>query len=47
MLSVLHFDPRSRRLTAVDEVTLGGLGRTEVSVVRRNMDRDEQLAQAR
>ena len=47
MLSVLHFDARSRRLAAVDEITVGGLGRTEVSVVRRTLDRDEQLARAR
>lgn len=34
-LSVLHLDRTSRRLQAVDDVTLGGLGATDVRVVRR------------
>jgi hypothetical protein len=49
-LSVLHLDRDTRRLTAVDEVTLGGLGHTEVSIVRRTVAdaaSAEQLAEAR
>jgi predicted MPP superfamily phosphohydrolase len=42
-LSVLHIDRATRTLQAVDEITLGGLGRTEVSVVRR---RSAELAEA-
>jgi predicted MPP superfamily phosphohydrolase len=34
-LSVLYLDRTSRRLWGADEVTMGGLGRTELSVVRR------------
>ncbi|HEV7205182.1 MAG TPA: metallophosphoesterase [Jatrophihabitans sp.] len=34
-LSVLYVDRTTRRLWGADEVTLGGLGRTDVSVVRR------------
>jgi predicted MPP superfamily phosphohydrolase len=37
-LSVLHLDRGSRRLQAVDEITLGGLGRTEVDIVRRRVE---------
>jgi predicted MPP superfamily phosphohydrolase len=49
-LSVLHLDRDTRRLAAVDEVTLGGLGRTEVSIVRRTVADAEfaaRLAEAR
>jgi predicted phosphodiesterase len=42
-LSVLHLDRASRTLRAVDDVTLGGLGATEVSVLRRTV---AQLAEA-
>jgi predicted MPP superfamily phosphohydrolase len=34
-LSVLHLDRATRRLQAVDDVTLGGLGATDVRVARR------------
>lgn len=34
-LSVLHLDRDSRRLHTIDQVRVGGLGRTEVTVVRR------------
>ncbi|MGI8678350.1 MAG: metallophosphoesterase family protein [Jatrophihabitans sp.] len=36
-LSVLFVDRASRRLWGVDEITLAGIGRTEVSVVRRTV----------
>lgn len=35
-LSVLHLDPATRRLHSIDELTLGGLGATEVTLVRRS-----------
>ena len=35
-LSVLHVDARSKRLHTVDEFTFGGLGLSEVSLVRRS-----------
>jgi predicted MPP superfamily phosphohydrolase len=35
MLSVIYVDRETKRLWGVDEVTLGGLGRTDVSVRRR------------
>jgi hypothetical protein len=36
MLSVLYLDRTSRRLWGADEVTLGGLGQTQLAVVRRS-----------
>jgi predicted MPP superfamily phosphohydrolase len=38
MLSVLYVDRATRRLWGVDEVTVGGLGRTELTVTRRSVD---------
>ncbi len=35
-VSVLHIDRKQHTLAAVDEFTFGGLGRTEVSLVRRS-----------
>lgn len=37
-VSVLHLDRHTRRLHSVDELTLGGLGSTTVSLVRRRAD---------
>jgi hypothetical protein len=34
-LSVLYLDPTTHELWGVDDITLGGLGRTELTVVRR------------
>lgn len=36
-VSVLHIDRKQHTLVAVDEFTFGGLGRTEVSLVRRTV----------
>ena len=37
MVSVLHIDRATRRLWGVDDITVGGLGRTDVSVVRHRI----------
>ncbi len=44
-LSVLYFDPESRRLVAWDDLTLGGLGRTSAEIDRHRADEDEGSAQ--
>jgi len=36
-LSVLHLDRATRRLRAIDEVTLGGIGATDVRIARRTV----------
>ena len=33
-MSILHFDPTSRALLAVDDITLGGLGERSIRVQR-------------
>ncbi len=38
MLSVLYFDPETRRMVAWDEVTLGGLGLTSAQIERHQAD---------
>ncbi|GAB3293122.1 hypothetical protein EK0264_12035 [Epidermidibacterium keratini] len=46
-ISVLHFDRKTRRLHTVDDYTVGGLGLSQVSVVRRSADelgRDKAVA---
>lgn len=37
-VSVLHIDPATKRLHTLDELTFGGLGLTELSLVRRAAD---------
>nr|WP_246211334.1 metallophosphoesterase [Phytoactinopolyspora alkaliphila] len=40
-LSVLYFDPETKRLVAWDDITLGGLGLTTAQIERHDADEDE------
>jgi predicted phosphodiesterase len=42
--TVLYFDPSAQRLTGYDDITLGGLGRTEVTIQRTVLDSDDEAA---
>lgn len=44
MLSVLYFDPDTKRLLAWDDLTLGGLGLTSAQIERHQADEDAQAA---
>jgi hypothetical protein len=39
--TVLYFDPETGRLQAYDEITLGGLGETEVTIQRRTPPQED------
>ncbi|WP_162606258.1 metallophosphoesterase family protein [Jiangella asiatica] len=44
-LSVLYFNPETKRLVAWDDLTLGGLGQTSAEIDRHQADEDEGAAQ--